>query len=319
VVLLLSRDDLAPLFTEDSALHAGLAVIREALVASTGPSVEHQSWLAYPLGVSAEKVHVNLLASPVGTSIRMFPPPARPTAATGDSLAMLLADDGRVEVLMDLHELGSWRTSGPAAVACEALAPPGARTVALLGSGTEAATLLRALRVAMPGLEEVRVSSRTPAHREAFAQRFTSGDLLVRAVSSPAEAVIDADVVLAAAAGGRPLFDAASVRAGALVATLVWGGVPDDLGATPVLPERVQPDARPTGWEPWPAPRPVPDGVLTVADVLRGAPARISANETLLYSQFGVYAWDAPLLRWAADTARARGAGTEFPLDSSRQ
>lgn len=316
MALLLTRADLAALFTAPESIRASFAVIRDSLRASTQAPDAHQSWLAYPLGTSAEaKVHVNLLAAPDGTSVRLFPPPAGPTVATGDSLGVLLDQDGRAAAIMDLHDLGSWRTSGVAAVACAALAPADTRILAVLGSGVEATVFMRAIRVAMPGLREVRVHSRTPANRERFAQELTTAALPVRAVTDARAAVEGADVIFVAAAGGRPLFESAWVRAGALVAAVTWGTVPEDLRARPVIPDRFQPDARPTGWEPWPPRRPgdrSSDDIVLLADVLRGAPARRSPDETLLYRQFGVYAWDAPLIRWAYETARQRGAGTPF-------
>lgn len=316
MTLLLTRADLTPLFSEPALIRASFDVIRDALRSLTAEPDAHQSWLAYPLGTSAEaKVHVNLLAAPDGTSVRLFPPPAGPTAVTGDSLCVLLDEVGRVAAIMDQHELGSWRTSGVAAVACAALAPAGATTLALLGSGTEAAAFVRAIRVAMPGLTEVRVHSRTAANRERFAEAWTSDALPVRAVETAAAAVRGADVIVAAAAGGQPLFAADHVRSGGLVATVTWGTVPQELRARRVIPDCFQPEARPTGWEPWPPRRTEAWGgppPLLLADVLRGAPARQQPDETLLYSQFGVYAWDAPLLRWAYETARARGFGTSF-------
>ncbi|MFN8484984.1 MAG: hypothetical protein U0768_18260 [Anaerolineae bacterium] len=316
MTLLLTRSDLAPLLTEPDSIRASFDVIREALRGSVQEPDEHQSWLAYPLGTSAEaRVHVNLLAAPAGTSIRLFPPPVGPTAPTGDSLGLLFDPQGRVAAVIDLHDLGSWRTSGVAAVATAALAPQDARVAAMLGSGKEAEIFLRALRVAMPDLTEVRVHSRTPANRERFAREMTTDALPVRAVEAASQAVEGADVIIAASAGGRPLFEASAVRPGATVASVAWGIVPQDLRARLVLPDRFQPEARPTGWEPWPPRRGdggFPSDVLFLADVLRGTPARRTPDETLLYSQFGVFAWDAPLLRWAYEAARQRGVGTEF-------
>ncbi len=89
MTLLLTRTDLAPLFSEPALIPASFDVIRDALRSSIAQPDAHQSWLAYPLGTSAEaRVHVNLLAVPEGTSVRLFPPPAGPTAATGDSLCI---------------------------------------------------------------------------------------------------------------------------------------------------------------------------------------------------------------------------------------
>ncbi len=215
---------------------------------------------------------------------------------------------------MDLHELGSWRTSGVGAVACAALASDNARVLAVLGSGVEAGFFMRAIHMALPSLREVRVHSRTQANRERFAQEQTTDTLPVRAVATAQEAVVNADVIFAAAAGGQPLFAPEDVRPGALVVSVTWGTVPQNLSARCVIPDRFQPEARSTGWEPWPPRRGGEWGEppLLLADVLRGAPARHHPGETLLYSQFGVFAWDAPLLMWTYETARQRGLGTSF-------
>lgn len=104
---------------------------------------------------------------------------------------------------------------------------------------------------------------------------------------------------------------------------MTWGTVPQDLRARRVFPDRFQPEARSTGWEPWPPRR---SGewsggsggeILLLADVLRGAPARRNLQETLLYTQFGVFAWDAPLIRWAYEAALKRGAGTPISFNAS--
>lgn len=315
MTLLLTRADLAPLFAEPETIAASLAVIRDALRSSTAEPNAHQSWLAYPLGTSTEaKIHVNLLADPVGTFVRIFPPPSGPTATTGDSLSIVFDEAGRAAAIMDLHELGSWRTSGVAAVACAALAPDNAGVLAVLGSGVEARIFMRAVRVALPGLREVRVHSRTPANRERFAREQTTDALPVRVVETAREAVVGADVIFAAAAGGQPLFAPEDVRPGSLVNSVTWGTVPQTLSARRVVPDRFQPEARSTGWEPWPPRRGDEWGEppLLLADVLRGTPARRRSDETLLYSQFGVFAWDAPLLAWAYQMARQRGLGASF-------
>ncbi len=317
MTLLLKRADLAPLFHEPALIDESLDVIRQALRTSAGNPPEHTSFLAYPLGLATDtRLHINVLASAAGTSLKLFPPAAGPTVATGDSVGLLYDEEGRLVAIMDLHGLGSWRTSAPAAVACAALAPAGARVAAMLGSGREAHVMLRALRAAMSGLGDVRVYSRTPENRRRFADEMTTTSLPVSAVEDPREAVAGADVVCVTASAPAPLFEAQAVRPGAVVASIVAQGVPRDLPARPVIPDQNGPETRPSGWDPWPTggwTRPA--DILTLADVLRGAPPRRDPAETLLYTQFGAFAWDGPLTRWAYETAQARGAGTPFDFD----
>lgn len=77
---------------------------------------------------------------------------------------------GVVRAIAIGNELGPRRTGAIGAVAADALARPDARVVAVIGSGTQAYTQLWAL-AAVRELREVRVYSRDPAHRAAFAQQ----------------------------------------------------------------------------------------------------------------------------------------------------
>lgn len=320
MTLLLKRSDLAPLFEDPAAIRAGFDVITQALVGSANAPEEHTSWLAYPLGASeTAKVHVNLLASPAGTSVRIFPPAAGGTVTTGDSVCCLLDEAGRIVAIMDLHDLGPWRTSGVAAAATSALAPDGAAVVALIGSGVEARFFARGVREALPNLREMRVYSRTPENRARFAADLSSDRLPVVAVDSARGAVEGADVIYVSAASPEPLFEAGWVKPGALVSVIARRGLPDDLAARLVLPDFRMPELRSSGWDPWPMgnwSRGGGEPPLTWANVLRGQPARRTPDETLTYLQLGVFAWDAPLIKWAYETAVSRGAGSEFQFGS---
>jgi thiomorpholine-carboxylate dehydrogenase len=79
-------------------------------------------------------------------------------ARTGEPLATM---DGRV--------ITAWRTAAVSALATQALAPPGARVLTILGSGVQARTHCTALRK-VHSFEEVHVWSRTPEHAARFAQ-----------------------------------------------------------------------------------------------------------------------------------------------------
>jgi ornithine cyclodeaminase/alanine dehydrogenase-like protein (mu-crystallin family) len=315
MTLLLSRSDLAPLFEDPASIRTSFEVITSALAGSANAPGEHTSWLAYPLGASqAAKVHVNLLAAPSGTSVRLFPPPTGPTVQSGDSVCLLMDEAGRLVAVMDLHDLGPWRTSGVAAVACRSLAPAGASVAATIGSGVEARYFVKALREALPDLKEVRVYSRTAEHRGRFAHEMSTPDLPVLSVGEARDAVEGADVIYINAASPEPLFQAEWVKPGALVSVIARMGVPNDLRARLVLPDLRLPELRSSGWDPWPVGAWERGGEppLTWADVLRGAPARHSPEETLIYMQLGVFAWDAPLIRWAYEAAVKRGAGSKF-------
>ncbi len=78
--------------------------------------------------------------------------------ATGEPLAVM---DGRLITEM--------RTAAVSAVALSALAPQGARSLGILGSGVQARSHLQAFKHVFPKLTEVRIWSRTAANAECLA------------------------------------------------------------------------------------------------------------------------------------------------------
>lgn len=108
-------------------------------------------------------------------------------------------ESGRIAGFLDANLITAYRTAATSASALDKLAPQRPLRLGVIGSGLEASMHTRAFS-AVRELVEVVAFSTTPARREAFAQTL-SGELgvPVRAVSTPQEAVADADVVLTAA------------------------------------------------------------------------------------------------------------------------
>lgn len=98
--------------------------------------------------------------------------------ATGEPLAVM---DGRVITEM--------RTAAVSAVALDALGSREVRSLGILGSGVQARSHLEALRMVRPGLDDIRIWSRTQANAERLAEEAGA-----RAVSI--EEAVAADVVL---------------------------------------------------------------------------------------------------------------------------
>ncbi|MFT7722743.1 MAG: ornithine cyclodeaminase family protein [Roseateles sp.] len=128
------------------------------------------------------------------------------SAATGEALATLEA-----------NEFTRLRTAAATAVACELLAPPDAKTLAVFGAGIQgrahAEELARVRR-----FERVLVCARSGA--EAFAAGLQASlGLPVQAVDA-ATAAAQADVIATATRSATPLFDGALVKPGAFVAAV---------------------------------------------------------------------------------------------------
>lgn len=103
-----------------------------------------------------------------------------------------------LDALIDGNQITGIRTAATAALAVDALAPQRPLTLAMLGSGFEARSHLRAL-AAVRDIQHVKVFSPNPAKRQAYAEHFRSSGLQVEAAAEPAAAVAAADVVICAA------------------------------------------------------------------------------------------------------------------------
>jgi thiomorpholine-carboxylate dehydrogenase len=107
--------------------------------------------------------------------------------ATGQPLAVM---DGRLITEM--------RTAAVSAVALDALATPQAASLGILGSGVQARSHLRALRMVRPALTDVRVWSRNPGNAARLAEEAGA-----RAVSI--EEAASCDVVLTVTSSPEPI------------------------------------------------------------------------------------------------------------------
>src|SRR5262249_54923690 len=127
---------------------------------------------------------------------------------------------GRVRAVAIGNAPGPRRVGAIGAVAADALAPPGAGTVAVIGTGVQAYTQVWALGVVRE-LGEVRVYSRDPARRAAFAERVRPLAGGACHAAADARAAVDgAQIVILATSSPAPVIDASWIGPGSYVATL---------------------------------------------------------------------------------------------------
>lgn len=125
------------------------------------------------------------------------------SAESGDLLAMLEAD-----------RIGQLRTGAASGVATKYLARPDAAVAAVFGTGHQARTQIEALSYARD-LQEVRVYSRDPEKRRAFAEELCARiGLWVLPAESPEAALDGADIVTTITSSARPVFDGALLQGG---------------------------------------------------------------------------------------------------------
>ncbi|TMG10154.1 MAG: ornithine cyclodeaminase family protein [Chloroflexi bacterium] len=147
--------------------------------------------------------------------------------------------DGALEALIEADFMGAYRTGAATAVAAKALGLSGSTTVALIGSGWQAATQALALSRVLE-INELRVFSRSADRRAAFAAE--QGEQLgVPIVDSPsAEAAVrGADIVVTVTTSHTPVLQAEWVEPHALVAA-IGSNYRSRVEVPPELVERAQ-------------------------------------------------------------------------------
>jgi ornithine cyclodeaminase len=135
------------------------------------------------------------------------------------------ADDFAPRALIHAGEITAIRTAAATAVATRALARPDARVLAILGTGEQAETHLRAL-VQDRAWDEIRVWGRAFEKAAHFAEVMAGAALCpLRAVPRVAEAVAGAGVVCAVTNAPTPIFTAGMLEPG-MHLNLVGASIP---------------------------------------------------------------------------------------------
>jgi ornithine cyclodeaminase len=124
-------------------------------------------------------------------------------------------DTGQPQALLNGEELTATRTGAAGGLATDLLARPNARIVTVFGSGVQARAQLEAVRVVRQ-VKEVRILGLDPASVETFAQEI-SASANAPQVTIPGtrqEAVIGADIIIAATTSKTPVFDGRDLSPG---------------------------------------------------------------------------------------------------------
>ena len=122
--------------------------------------------------------------------------------------------------------LMAFRTAATSGVGFRFLAPKDARTAGLFGSGGQAAYQLLALLTERPSISHVRVYSRDPANRKAFADKYAKQfKVEIEPVETPKAAVEPVDVVACATNTNQVLFDGDWLHEGQHVTGIIGGNI----------------------------------------------------------------------------------------------
>jgi len=216
-LLILTRVQVAALLP----MSAALEVVRQA-------AAEYSRGAALiPLRTSMEThqpegemlVMPGYLPGPGAIGVKIYSCFPGPDGLSEGTALMVFRDlrDG-LEVIMDAGWLTDMRTGAMTGVACQLLAPPDARRLALIGTGTQARTQLDGV-AATTQIEAVEVWSRGDGGRASFvaAARERHPGLVIHGAASAKEAIRDADIVVTATTAAAPVFEDEWLKPGAVV------------------------------------------------------------------------------------------------------
>jgi ornithine cyclodeaminase/alanine dehydrogenase-like protein (mu-crystallin family) len=126
-------------------------------------------------------------------------------------------ETGKPLVALDGRLITEMRTAAVSATFVDALAPKSARSLAILGAGTQGRSHIEALRC-VRDITDLRIWNRTPGRAQALA-RETGGRAMEREA-----AVRGAEIVVVATAAKEPVLEGRWLEPGATVASVGWGG-----------------------------------------------------------------------------------------------
>jgi ornithine cyclodeaminase/alanine dehydrogenase-like protein (mu-crystallin family) len=251
--------------------------------------------------------------------------PARGLDAHQGLVTLFDGETGQPTAIMDASAITEIRTAAVTAVATRVLSRPGARTLAILGAGTQARAHLAAL-LAVREFREVRVYAPTEAHSRALAERGgrdTGAELSV--APSAEHAVRDADVVVTATSSREPVLRRDWLKPGAHV-NAVGASTPlaRELDTATVAECALFCDSRESlRHEAAEFQLAVAEGLIDgekhvraeLGEVLAGtAPGRSGDDELTLFRSLGLAIEDLAAAETAVAAARTAGLGTEVEL-----
>ena len=243
-------------------------------------------------------------------------------AARGPRRILSLSDleGGEVLAIMDEDWCHAVRTGAAATVACRALARQGSSILAVLGAGDTARATLPVMAKAFR-FKEVRVSSRRPESRQAYAREMEEQlNIRIRPVDTAEEAVREADLVFSATTTSQPFVREEWLRKGVVVYSI---------GKHQEMEDAVYKKADKFIVDSWEhckkksdLDRMVREGFLTKDDVyaelpdLVGGrkPGRESDQERILIRAVGLVNQDIAIAEWIYRHALEVGVGTVLPF-----
>ena len=247
--------------------------------------------------------------------------PSNPPGANFGSLLLLFDERrGTPLAILDGIYVTAVRTAAGAAIATEALARPGSRRVAAIGTGVLGWYSVLAHRIVCPELDELTVFSRSEARRERFAERARDeAGIDARAVATIAEACEGVDVIVTATNSPEPVLAPEHLVPGVHIAAI---GIRNEIEPEGLARCRVIPDGRAEAINDGKFSVALASGVVTEEElgpelgaVLEGlAPGRRNDDEMTLLDSSGVAIQDIVCARHVSIRAEEEDVGALVAL-----
>lgn len=140
-----------------------------------------------------------------------------------ETVILYSVETGEPLILFQNCSINESRTGAAGGIGAKYLAREGSRTAAILGSQAHAVMQLQAVHAVRP-LTSAKVFSPTESHRNACVEKVTRQiGIEARAVSSAAEAIEDADIIITATDSRTPVFDGNCLKAGVHITSMANG------------------------------------------------------------------------------------------------
>ncbi len=206
-VLVLSQRDVRALLTMGECMEAMAEALRSLARGQVILPLRPVMWLPDKFGALGMMPAYSAALDRFGVKVvSVFPGNhGTPYDAHQGTVMLFEAKHGRLLALMDATEITAIRTAAVSGLATEALSNPGAGDLAILGSGTQARTHLRAMAQART-LRRVRVWSRSAANARAFAEREASAvPIPIEVCDTARGAVAGADLICTTTSSPEPV------------------------------------------------------------------------------------------------------------------
>jgi len=123
-------------------------------------------------------------------------------------------DNGAPLMLFDAEEITAIRTAAVSAVATNFLATKEASTLAILGTGEQAARHLESIPLVRP-IKHIRIWGRNKRNAEELAQKVNAEEKQIRITDTPQQAAEGADIICTVTAASQPILQGEWISPGA--------------------------------------------------------------------------------------------------------